>query len=282
MSDLIDAHCAWLQAGGLSKRTYGERRRWLRQADRELEFGVEEADRGELQEWLGNEDWRPWTRSKAYYHLNGFYEWGADPRNADRPDEPIFTENPLNGLRRPKARHGEPNPISDDELAAVLERAREPYRTAVLIAVLAGLRCSEIADLKRQHVTAERLYVRDGKGGKSASVPMHPDLWEYLRHFPAGGILEHVGGVSDGRKLSARAQNYFNRTLALPGVCMHRCRHKYAELLRRGGADIATISRGLRHANLSSTQIYARATEAECRLAVQALRLPTPVTFQAA
>lgn len=281
MSDLILAHCAWLRAGGLSKRTYGERERWLRQADRELEYGIEEANRGELQEWLGNESWKPWTRNKAFYHLNSFYEWGCDPRNAERPDEPIFTENPMEGLRRPKARRGEPNPISDAELAALLTRAREPYRTAVLLAVYAGLRCSEIADLRRQDITEERLYVRCGKGGKSGTVPMHADLWAHVRDFPPGRVLAHVGGPAEGRKLSARATNYFTRTLKL-GVCLHRCRHKYAELLRRGGADIGTISRGLRHSSLTSTQIYAQATEAECRLAVQALRLPTPVALQAA
>lgn len=38
----------------------------------------------------------------------------------------------------------------------------------------------------------------------------------------------------------------------------------------------ATISRALRHQHLSSTQVYAVATEAECRFAVSALRLPAP------
>ena len=278
MSDIIDAHCAWLKAGGLSKRTVGERERWLRVADRELEYGLDDADRAELQDWLGNDNWAPWTRSKAYYHLNGFFEWGVDPANAERADEPIFTDNPLAGLRKPKARRGEPNPISDAELVELLTRAREPYYTAVMLAVGAGLRASELSMIERRDITEERLWVRRGKGEKSAAVPMQAQLWEHVRHFPAGRIIEHVGGVADGRKMSARSQNYFNRTLKLHGVCLHRCRHKYAELLRRGGADIATISRGLRHANLSSTQIYAGATEAECRLAVQALRLPTPTS----
>jgi len=278
MSDIIDAHCAWLKAGGLSKRTYGERERWLRQADRELEYGLEESDRGELQEWLGNDSWQPWTRSKAFYHLSGFFEWGCDPRNAERADEPVFVENPLGGLRRPKTPAGEPNPISDDELEQLLTRAREPYFTAVMLATCAGLRASELSMLERRDVTEERIWVRRGKGEKSAAVPMQAQLWEHVRHFPAGRIIEHAGGIANGRAMSARAQNYFNRTLKLYGVCLHRCRHKYAELLRREGNDIATISRCLRHSSLRSTQIYARATEAECRLAVNALRLPTPAS----
>lgn len=278
MSDIISAHCAWLKAGGVSRRTYGERERWLRQADRELEYGLDGADRGELQAWLGNEHWAGWTRNKAYYHLSGFFEWGTDPRNAERPDEPIFGENPLSGIRQAKPSRGEPNHISDWELDQLLTRAREPYFTAVMLAVCAGLRASEVARLERRDVTEERIWVRRGKGDKSAPVPMQAQLWEHVRTFPAGRLIEHVGGPVDGKKMSVRAQNYFTRTLGLHGVCLHRCRHKYAELLRRGGNDIATISRCLRHEHLSSTQIYARATEAECRLAVNALRLPTPAS----
>lgn len=278
MSDIIDAHCAWLKAGGLSRRTYGERERWLRVADRELEYGLAESDRGEFQDWLGNDNWAPWTRSKAYYHLNGFFQWAVDPSNAEDPDEPIFVDNPLDGLRRPKARHGEPNPVSDEELHTLLTKAREPYYTAVMLAVGAGLRASELSLIQRKDITSERLWVSRGKGEKSAAVPMQAQLWEHVRHFPAGRIIEHVGGIANGRAMSARSQNYFNRTLKLHGVCLHRLRHKAAELLRRGGADIATISRFLRHEHLSSTQIYARATEAECQLAVGTLRLPTPTT----
>lgn len=271
MRDLILAHCASLRAGGLSKRTIAAREEWLRRADREMPFGVVEADRNELEIFLGARDWAPATRQKAYYHLRSFYLWGCDPVNG--ADGPILADDPMNGMRRPTTPRGEPRPVTDEELNIALSRAREPYLTAVMLAVGAGLRCFELAEVRREDVNRDHLWVRQGKGGKSASVPMSPELWEHVRDFPRGRILEHVGGTADGRKLSARASIYFSRTLKLPGVSLHRFRHKYAELLRRGGADVATISRCLRHQNLSSTQVYMRATEAECRFAVSTLRL---------
>lgn len=271
MSDLILAHCAWLRTD-CSRRTVQARLEWLQRADGAMPFGIADADRSELEGFLGTPDWAPATRAKAFYHLNSFFEWGVDPANG-KDGVPVFEDNPMVGMRRPRVPQYDPNPVSDEELRVALAEAREPYRTAVMLAVGAGLRCSEIAALRREDVNEEFVRVRFGKGGKSASVPMPAELWEYVRDFPRGRVLEHVGGIADGRKLSARASVYFSRTLKLPGVSLHRFRHKYAELLRRGGNDIATISRCLRHKHLSSTQIYARATEAECRLAVNSLRL---------
>lgn len=281
MNDLIRAHCAWLRAGGLSRRTVDARQYWLERADSELPFGVAEADRAELEGFLTGpvpdpsdpEDlgWAPATRAKAHYHLSQFFVWGVDPVNA--VDAPILADNPMIGIRRPKVPGGESNPVSDEELAIVLAEAREPYVTAVILACGAGLRCSELSRVRREDITEDRVWVRFGKGGKSAPAPAFGEVWAHVSDFPRGRVIEHVGGISDGRKMSARASIYFSRTLKLPGVSLHRFRHKYAELLRRGGNDIATISRCLRHKHLSSTQVYARATEAECRFAVSTLRL---------
>lgn len=275
MSDLIATHCEWLRAGRKSPRTYGAREDWLRRADRELPFGVVDANQAELTTWFNAHRWEPATSEKAFYHLHGFFEWGVDPRHAVDPQVPIFTDNPMAGMIRPKAPQGEPRPVTDAELAHVLAEAREPHRTAALLAVAAGLRASELATQRREHVDEETVWVV-GKGGRRASVPMQPDLWEDLRDLPRGVILVHRGGVADGRKMSARFMNYATRTLDMPGISLHRFRHKYAELLRRAGADLATISANMRHRHYSSTQVYFRPSETERRIAAQALRLPVP------
>jgi integrase len=276
MSDLIHAHCAWLRAGGRSSRTVEAREYWLRRADTELAFGVIDAVQGELTAWIGQDGWSLATREKVFYHLHEFYLWGINPRHAINPDEPVFSDNPMVGMIRPKAPKGEPNPVTDEELEIVLGRAREPYRTAAILAYGAGLRCSELSVIRREEINEERVRVKWGKGGRSASVPTTEIVWSHVRDFPRGCLIANAGGVSDGRRMSARASIYFSRTLKLPGVCLHRLRHKYAEDLKRGGADISAVSRLLRHKHLSSTQVYAGASEAECRLAVQALRPSTP------
>lgn len=287
MSDLIDAHCAWLRAGRKSPRTVGEREEWLRRADRLLPGGIIDATQAELTEWFETKEreraddedekagWSIATAEKAFYHLNGFFEWGVNPRHALDPAEPIFVDNPLAGMIRPHAPLGEPRPMTDAELEYVLTEAREPHRTAALMAVSAGLRCSELSRQRREHLDEDNVWVL-GKGGRKASVPMQPDLWRELRDEPRGIIIEHRGGVSDGRLMSHRFAAYCSRTLDMPGIALHRFRHKYAELLRRAGADLATISANMRHKHYSSTEIYFRPGETERRIAAQALRLPVP------
>lgn len=278
MNDLIAAHCEWLRAGRKSARTYGEREVWLRRAERELPYGIVDADQADLTTWFNAQRWEPATAEKAFYHLNGFYVWGVDPHHAVDPREPIFTDNPMVGMIRPKAPQGEPRPVTDAELTYVLTEAREPHRTAALLAVTAGLRASELSLQRREHVDEENVWVHGGKGGRNASVPMQPDLWNDIRDEPRGVILVHRGGVADGRTMSARFANYCSRTLDMPGVSLHRFRHKYAELLRRAGADLATISANMRHRHYSSTEPYFRPGEVERRIAAQALRLPVPAS----
>lgn len=283
MSDLFDAHCAWLRAGGAAARTISARRKWLELADRKLPAGVTDATTAELTAWFNAStlrQQRPWsmaTLDKAHYHLRSYYEWGINPANAIDPTEPVFTDNPMSSMRRPKVRRGEPRPITDVELAVILAEAREPFRTAAILAVGAGLRCDEAAHARREHVEPERMWVPNGKGGKAAFALSSPDVWKHVQGFPRGVMIEHVGGVADWNWLSVKASQHFD-SLGLCGVSMHRLRHKFAELLRRAGCDLPVISRALRHEHYSSTEIYFRPSEAECGLAVHALRLPVPAS----
>lgn len=275
MSDLITAHCAWLRAGKKSPRTYGEREEWLRRADLALEAGVVDASQAELTEWFNAQDWAAATAEKAFYHLNAFFVWGIDPKHAIDPREPILDDNPMVGMIRPHAPQGEPRPLTDGELQYFLSEAREPHRTAALLAVSAGLRASELSEQRREHVDEDRLWVL-GKGNRRASVPMQPDLWQDLKELRRGNLIEQRGGIADGRKMSHRFSAYCSRTLDLPGISLHRFRHTYPVLLRRAGADLATISACMRHKHYSSTEVYFRPSETERRIAAQALRLPVP------
>lgn len=284
MSDLIASHCEWLRAGKKSPRTYGAREEWLRRADRDLPFGLVEATQPDLTAWFNapkligadrEMGWSDATAEKAFYHLNAFFEWGVDPTHAVDPNVPVLDDNPMVGMLRPHAEQGEPRPVTDAELHYVLTEAREPHRTAALMAVTAGLRVSELSEQRREHIDEESVWVL-GKGGRRALVPMQPELWEDLRDTRRGVIIEQRGGVRDGRRMSARFANYCARTLDMPGVSLHRFRHKYAQLLRRAGADLATISANMRHKHYSSTEIYFRPSETERRIAAQALRLPVP------
>lgn len=273
MNELIALHMAHLRSAGMSPRTIEDATGLLQRLDRDLPMGIEHTYRAELESYFGNADWSEATRETYFNHARRFFVWAADE------DVDLLDANPMARMRRPHARKGEPRPLSPDEITAVLTRTRiEWIRVCFLIALGSGLRCCELAGLRREDVGEEKVFIRRAKGGGSASVPSSPEILDAVRDFPRGSIVEHVGGKADARWISIRSAVYFNRTLGMKGVSLHRCRHTFAQRLRDGGADAFVIKKAMRHASLTSTEIYVGATEGECRQAVQGL---TPLPFLA-
>lgn len=266
MSDLIDGYLVWMRAAGMSERTIEDRAGMLRRADHDLPCGLEQASTEELAAWLGNRCWAAGTRSTYYRSLKGFFGWGTGGGYLDW--------NPADDLRAPRAPRGRPRPVSTDVLGDVLTRARDPFRLCVILAAYAGLRCVEIAGLWREDVTETRVLIRKAKGGNTESVPTHPFVWQAVQSFPSGSLITSAGGVATANWVSIRSAVYFRRTLGLPGVALHRFRHKFATDLRQSGRDLFVVQRLLRHQSITSTQIYADVADGECDLAVATLPVP--------
>lgn len=279
MSDLIERHLDWLR-GDASPYTLRDRESILRRADRQLDFGLEQAIGPEIQKWLTGprppeKPWSSKTKRTYHEHLSGFYAWVVDPVLC--PDG--LDLNPTVGLRKPKAGRSLPHPTPPEHLARMLT-SRRPYLTYVLLAALAGARCIEISRLDREDVTPKLIYLQ-GKGNKPAALGTHPVLWAEIEPLPPGPIAR----LADGRRaspqaVSSRTNEYFHRNLRLPtGVTIHGVRHWYATALLEGnedqpGADLRTVQEALRHADASSTQIYTEVSNPRRDAAITGLHLP--------
>lgn len=265
MHELILLHLAHLRAQGLSPRTIADAGGALDRADRALRLGITQTHRAELELYLGNEDWSQNSRQTYHNHLRRFYEWAADD------DDPLISDNPMARMKRVVVRKGAPRPLSPEQIEAVLTRSVNPFRLCAVIALCSGLRCCEIAGLRKEDVGQEEIYIRRQKGGGSAAVPTSREILEAVDGFPPGLLVESAGGVADARWISIRSAVYFSRSLKLPGVSLHRMRHTFAKRLRDAGADAFVIRDNLRHKSLTSTEIYVGASEEECRQAVRGL-----------
>ena len=276
MSDLIEAYGRGLRAAGYSAETIRERRIVLARAERALRRGLKVASAGELESWLAgpappDREWSRWTRYTYFEHLFGFYVWAVARRHRDR--------NPMDELTRPRTPHNEPRPASEQQLAIALGMPR-PWRTAVLLAAMQGLRCAEIARLSRDDVTVEWLPV-ERKGGKTQLLPTHPLVFAELSALPPGPAVPTSRGVHFRPKGLAVA---VSRQLTLAGLpeelTLHWFRHRYATMsllpqdLGGAGADVRTVQELLGHASLASTQVYIQVTSAQRRAAVLALPVP--------
>jgi len=270
MSDLIDAHLAYLRAQGLSERTVDSRREILRRLHDDLPYGLAYAATDELNAWLGQPGWSKWTRATYAMHIRGFYRWASGPAEA-------LDGDPTLDMARPRGGRCLPNPVTDAELHQALARSGEPWYTAIILAAYEGLRASEIARLDRRDVTEDAIRII-GKGGDPQLVDTHELVWQHVRHRPPGPlVVDPDGRPITGRWLSAHAHYHFT-AIGLPGVHMHRFRHWFATALLDTGASLRTVQESLRHASVTSTQIYTKVRNGQRRLAIRSL--PTPPSAQ--
>jgi integrase/recombinase XerC len=256
-SDMINAYLEHIKYREGTEATVRARRDLLVRLHRELPYGLRRTCRAELVEWLHLEREKPWahnTRANYFWAIKSAYEFWADP------DDPWVSHDPTEGMHPIPFINGEAHPIEDKALWTILDRAAEPYRTWAVLAAYQGLRCIEVSRLDREHITEQKLFVVQGKGGRPRVHDTHELVWAAVRDFPRGPIarLERSGARASAGYISARAGRHFRRL----GVdaSMHALRHWlgcHAQALYR---DIRVTQELLGHVSLSSTQIYTRAT----------------------
>ncbi len=120
------------------------------------------------------------TRNRAYISLSGFYKWLRTIKRVPKHYDPLENIGQIAEERNPEG-------IviwEGHEIRSLLRRARRRKDgIAVWIAILAGLRRSEIAALKWDNVTESYIIVEKSKTGKKRQVPMSPILYRELMRF---------------------------------------------------------------------------------------------------
>lgn len=266
MADYIDGYLTHLRRRRRATSTIDLYGQVLHRIDSELPKGVAFAHADELEDWLHADERSPATLKVYRAVIVGFFGWACDPR------QPRLNYNPTELFDDPiPVPPGEPRPVPREHVEDIMARAAQPFRTWITFAVYAGLRCCEIAGLKREHVTRERLLVAAGKGGRQRSVETHPDLWDAVAGLPPGPVARHRDGSQLTRhEISDRGNAHLDR-LGYPAVTMHRFRHTFASLLAAAGVDSRTIQVLMGHASLSTTQIYTAVASPARAAAIAAL-----------
>jgi integrase len=276
MTDLIAAYVRHMEdSRRYAERTIAERQVVLRRADRQLPFGLVEANTEELQDWLSTgrvkHRWSAQTTATYQGHFKGFFGWGCAGR------DPILADDPTTGLIRPKVPKTLPNPCTDEQVAIARDRSRVFWKRAVALAAYAGARCCEIAALNRDDITEGHIILR-GKGAKTRVVPNRPEVWDLVRDLPAGPITRTA-------RLPRASADYIStqgfkhmKAIGLPGVTMHRFRHWYATTLLANGANIRVVQELMGHESPETTAIYTLITSEQRRIAVAALPTLDPAS----
>jgi integrase len=175
--------------------------------------------------------------------------------------------------------------LTRDEIAELLATAVDPYRPALAIGVLAGLRVSEILGLRWEDINLKAGVIRvrgqlgrDGEHRDSKTpagrrdVILIPELGRLLRRFRLASrhtaSKDLVFSTSNRRSIGDRnlAQRGLEKACARAGledVTFHTLRHTFASILIAQGLDPVFVSRQLGHANPAITlRVYAHLFDA--------------------
>ena len=177
-------------------------------------------------------------------------------------------------INTPKRPTRLPVTLSRAEIERVLQSIiNEKHRTMVALAYGAGLRVSELTDLRAGSVNFEEgiLYVYQGKGQKDRITLLPDVLTSELKKRVDGKCHDDYLFESErGGRLSTRSiQLVFERALKNAGIkkpaTFHSLRHSFATHILERGTDLRFIQKLLGHSNIRTTQRYTHVSTASLR-----------------
>jgi len=149
------------------------------------------------------------------------------------------------------------------ELATLLRAIPDrTARRAVLLAAFTGLRRGELVRLRAVHIQGDLIYVRQGKTGRSRTVPAVDHIRFALRRLP---LEVHADTLTHAVHA------------AMPGTRFHDLRHTAASMLIQAGVPLYTVGTILGHSDARTTKRYAHLAVRDLREAMGKLGKRTAI-----
>lgn len=213
----------------------------------------------------------PRTRAQYIYGLRAYFEFRGVELGIGAP---TFTK-PL------------PWRPTDEEWIRLLEVAEAPlwdpalpqrarnralfHRAVLMVYGGAGLRLAEGCNMRKEDLDPRGYLQVLGKGGTWQIIPVEDEVATAIQEWGATHDSAWVfPGKGDGhihrRTMQATVLSLMVKA-EIPNVhrAVHALRHTMGAQLRKAGADIRNIQQVLRHADISTTQIYTEMTQEELK-----------------
>jgi integrase/recombinase XerD len=208
------------------------------------------------------------SRARHLVTLRGFYKFLVHEKVL-KSDPTKIIDLPKSGLRLPDVLS-----IGDIKTLISMPDVKTPrgLRDCAMLELLyaAGLRVSELINIKLQSVNIEAGFVRVyGKGSKERVVPIGLYAKEKIDNYIKHGRSIVLKNQASKYLFVARAgkpmtRQGFWKLIKKYGVkagigkviTPHSLRHSFASHLLEGGADLRSVQIMLGHVDISSTQIY--------------------------
>jgi integrase len=288
---IIARHLDYLRMRGRSARTIATRRSALDRIARSLPVPLLDADHDHLMAWRsGLVSWpsrEPLAAASVVNmvsHLHAFYDWCVEDGCAKA--------NPAARIPVPRRPRMLPRPITEADLATVLDAAPPRVRPWIVLAAWCGLRAKEIALLQRKNVRDSQdppvlLVAADAtKGVRERAIPLSGFAVAELRRagLPRAG---YVFGRLDGQSgpntpsMVSELANEHIRNCGVPAT-LHALRHRFGSQAYQATHDLRLVQELMGHADPAMTAGYAAFDNASAAAAVEGLAVPGAVTARPA
>lgn len=168
-------------------------------------------------------------------------------------------------IQRPKKPIKNPTVFSENEVKKIFNAfTNKKHQLILMIGYAAGLRVSEIVNLKIEDIDSERMviHIRCAKGKKDRQVMLSSKLLELLRqYYLAFKPKKYLFEGQTGNQYSSRSiQKLLSVAKAKAGVkkmgSVHALRHSFATHLLEGGTSLNIIQQLLGHNDIKTTLKY--------------------------
>lgn len=252
--------------------------RWLDEKGYENDLTkVSQVDVADYRQHLADKGRLPRSINTALASIDAFYNW--------LHEEGRIPFNPAARVKRAKQVNEPPKWLTRSERARLIRTAEheKDMRNTVLVltCLLAGLRASEVCDLKHEDIIiGERkgsIVVRNGKGSKRRVVPIERDLREWLAKYMTE---RHVSGEwlfpsQRGERLTYDGLHAVCVTVGdrakIDGLTPHTLRHTFGHELASRGVPLQVIATLMGHDSINTTMIYTTPGADELQAAVDKL-----------
>lgn len=230
-----------------------------------------DVDTGDIKEFvvqLEKEQKAPATIARYIASVKSFYIFLLSVGVVDR--------NPAEKIKPPKPKKALPEILTTEEVAMFLEQPNgsdpKSVRDKTMLELLyaTGSRASEIIDLNVGDVNLKIGYIRCKKHGEERIIPIGKTavtaLESYLNVIRKGiadpaeqALFVNMSGSRMTRQGFWKIVKYYGDCAGIQKqITPHMLRHSFAAHLLENGADLHSIQTMLGHADISSTQVYAK------------------------
>jgi len=175
--------------------------------------------------------------------------------------------NRFYSIERPIKRETLPKVISLEEVQGIINNTNNiKHRCIVSLLYSAGLRRSELLNLKLEDIDSKRMVIniKHGKGNKDRLSILSPTVLENLRIYyikwkPKDYLFEgQKGGRYSEQSVLQIIKKAAKKAGIIKNITPHMLRHSFATHLLENGTDIRYIQVLLGHSSTRTTEIYAQ------------------------